>query len=61
MIINLKHKTKKQKEVNTNGITILQKSLFNLGNLEESQVVKHDGKYYLIEAVNKNIRKFEEV
>lgn len=61
MITALKYKTKEQKEINENGRVILEKRWYDMGNLEESQVVKHGGKYYLIEVVNKNIRKFEEV
>ena len=58
---NLKRATKEQKEVCTNGESILYTCKNDLGNWTESEVIKHDGKYYRVRTCNKHITEFAEV
>ena len=60
-MINLNGISKEQREICTKGESILYVCKNNLGNFEESEVIKHGGKYYRICACNKHIKEFTEV
>lgn len=58
---NLKNLTKEQREICAKGESVLYACKNNLGNFEESEVIKHGGKYYRIHSCNKHIEEFVEV
>lgn len=58
---NLKKATKEQKEILSNAESVLYTCKNDLGNFIEKEVVKSNGKYYRIQATNKNITEFVEV
>ena len=60
-MINLKGISKEQREICAKGESILYGCKNNLGNFEESEVIKHGGKYYRICACNKHIKEFKAV
>ena len=60
-MINLKEISKEQREICKAGERILYTCENDLGNFEESEVIKHGGRYYRICACNKHIKEFVEV
>lgn len=60
-MINLKEISKEQREICEKGESILYVCKNNLGNFDESEVIKHGGRYYRICACNKHIKEFAEV
>lgn len=58
---NIKYLSKEKKDIIKNGESILYTCENDLGNFCEKEVIKHNGKYYKIQAVNKRIIEFVEV
>lgn len=58
---NLKRTTKEQKGILSNAESILYTCKNDLGNFVEKEVIKSNGKYYRIQATNKQITEFTEV
>ena len=58
---NIKNLSKEKKEILKNGESILYTCKNDLGNLREKEVIKYNGKYYRVQAVNKQITEFVEV
>lgn len=58
---NLKNLTKEQREICEAGERILYTCENDLGNLIESEVIKHNSKYYRVRACNKHIKEFVEM
>lgn len=58
---NLKNTTKEQKEILNNAESILYTCKNELGNFIEKEVIKHNGKFYKVQATNKHITEFAEV
>ncbi len=58
---NLKKLTPEQKQVIETGESILYTCENYLGNFKEQEVLKHDGKYYRVQACNKHLTEYTEV
>lgn len=58
---NLKNTTKEQKEILNNAESILYTCKNDLGNFMEKEVIKHNEKFYRVQATNKHIIEFIEV
>ena len=58
---NIKNLSKEKKEILKNAESILYTCKNDLGNFHEKEVIKHNGKYYRVQAVNKQITEFVEV
>ena len=57
----LKNLKKGQKEILKNSESILYTRKIDLGNLCEKEVIKHENKFYRIQATNKKVIEFVEV
>lgn len=58
---NLKNATTEQKEILNSAESILYTLKNELGNFTEKEVIKHNGKFYRVQATNKLITEFTEV
>ena len=58
---NIRNLSKENKEILENAESILYTCKNDLGNFHEKEVIKHNGKYYRVQAVNKQITEFVEV
>ena len=58
---NIKNLSKEKKDILIDAESILYTCKRSLGNFYEKEVIKHNGKYYRVQAVNKQITEFVEV
>ena len=58
---NIKNLSEEKKEIFENAESILYACKNDLGNFREKEVIKCNGKYYRVQAVNKQITEFVEV
>ena len=58
---NIKNLSKEKKDILNDAVSILYTCKRYLGNLYEKEVIKYNGKYYRVQAVNKQITEFVEV
>lgn len=58
---NLKYLSKEKMEIVNNGESILYTCKNDLGNFQEKEVIKYQGKFYRVQAINKKVTEFVEV
>lgn len=58
---NIKYARRWKRKIMENAESIMYACRNDDGNFEEREVVKYNGKYYRIEALNKRLKEFTEV